>query len=75
MKRETQIPTPPFKASKKTALLMHDLWYGRITPDEARERASEQGFAQESIDHIITESTAPPSYWSDKKRINSKDHL
>lgn len=46
---------------------MYDLWYGRITPDEARERATELGFAQETIDHIITESTVPPSYWSDKK--------
>jgi hypothetical protein len=53
MKPESQIPAPPFKASKKTALLMYDLWYGRITPDEARDRETEWGFAQESIDHII----------------------
>ena len=36
IKRESAIPPPPYRASKRTATILYDLWYGRLTPDEAR---------------------------------------
>ena len=33
--RESRIPPPPFKASKRCGTIMNGLWYGRFTPDEA----------------------------------------
>lgn len=64
MVRESAVPPPPFKASKKTATIMYGLWYGRMTPDQARERALDWGFTDEQIDRMITDSTVEPSYWS-----------
>jgi len=61
---ESSVPPPPFKASKRTATIMYGLWYGRLTPQEAREKAIEWGFSTDSIDRMIADATAPPSYWS-----------
>jgi hypothetical protein len=64
MRREANIPAPPFRASKRTAVIMYGLWYGRLTLTEAREKAVRWGFSPESIDDMILQATQPPSYWS-----------
>ena len=64
VKRESAIPPPPFKASKRTAKIMYGLWYVRLTPDEAREKARDWDFAEEDIERIVSEATRPPSYWA-----------
>jgi hypothetical protein len=56
-------PPPPFKASKRTATIMYGLWYGRLTPEQARQKASEWGFEESSITRMITDATAKPSFW------------
>jgi len=61
---EMSIPAPPFRACKRTAAIMYGVWYGRLTPEQARKKALEWGFEPESIEEMITESTQPPSYWS-----------
>ena len=72
LKSESQIPPPPFKASKRRARIMYGLWYGRLTPDEARKKAIKWGFSQDSIDQMIVDATQEPSYWSQQQR---NDHL
>jgi len=64
LRRESSIPLPPFKASKRTARIMYGLWYGDLTPLEARQQATKWGFSNDAIDRMIADSTAPPSYWS-----------
>lgn len=64
LKRESAIPPPPFKASKKVATIMYDVWYGRLSPDEARVKARTWGFDEASIEDMITDATQAPSYWS-----------
>jgi hypothetical protein len=56
-------PPPPFKASKKTAIIMNGLWYGRITPNQARMKALRWGFDEASVERMIADSTAEPSFW------------
>ena len=63
-KRESKIPAPPFRASKRTATIMHGLWYGRLSPDQARSKARAWGFSEISIETMIEDATRPPSYWS-----------
>lgn len=64
IRAEPDIPYPPFRASKRTGEIMYGLWYGRLTPRQARARATAWGFAPEAIERMITEATKPPSYWS-----------
>ena len=64
LKREAAIPPPPFMASKKVATIMYGVWYGRLSPDEARAKARAWGFDEASIEEMIAEATQPPSYWS-----------
>lgn len=58
------IPAPPFKASKRTATIMYGLWYGHLSPEQAREKARGWGFAEASIEQMVADATKPPSYWS-----------
>jgi hypothetical protein len=62
--REASIPPPPFRACKRTAVIMYGLWYGRLTPDQARKQAVEWGFPPGAVEEMISEATQPPSYWS-----------
>jgi hypothetical protein len=64
LKRESAIPPPPFKASKRSATILYGVWYGRLSPDEARQKARGWGFAETDIDRMIADATQPPSYWS-----------
>ena len=62
---QSEIPAPPFKASKRTGKLMHGLWYGKITVVQAREKGLAWGLSEAQINNIIREATAAPSYWSE----------
>jgi (2Fe-2S) ferredoxin len=62
--RKSSVPAPPFKASKRTATILYGVWYGRLTPDEARRRAREWGFDEATIEEMIRKATQPPSYWA-----------
>jgi hypothetical protein len=62
-RREMSVPAPPFRASKRTAVIMYGLWYGRLTKDEARIKAAEWGFDSDAIEQMIGEATQPPA-WS-----------
>ena len=64
LKREAEIPPPPFKASKRTARIMNGLWYGRLSKQEARRKAAEWRFSPEAIEDMLSQATQPPSYWS-----------
>jgi hypothetical protein len=66
LKRESAIPPPPFKASKKCATIMYGVWYGRLSPDQAREKARSWGFPDTDIEEMIAKATQAPSYWSRK---------
>jgi hypothetical protein len=63
----SSVPVPPFKASKKVALVMYPLWCGRITVEEAVEKARALGFSEESMEGMIEKATAPSSYWSQQQ--------
>jgi hypothetical protein len=62
--REFRIPAPPFRASKRTKVIMYGLWYGKLSPDQARKQAGEWGFPPQAIEEMIVEATQSPSYWS-----------
>lgn len=62
--RSARIPPPPFRASKRVGFIMNRVWYGRLTPDEGREQATQWGFTPDAIDEMIAQATSPPSYWS-----------
>ena len=64
LKRETAIPPPPFLASKRYGKIMYGLWYGRLTPDQARQQARKWRFPDAVSEEMITDATRPPSYWS-----------
>jgi hypothetical protein len=64
LRREAEIPSPPFHACKRTGKIMYGLWYGRLSPDQAREKARAWGWTESSIEETIAEATQPPSYWS-----------
>ena len=55
---------------------MNGLWYGRLTPDEARTQAAKWGFEPDQIDRMIRDATEAPSYWSQntptEKDVESK---
>lgn len=58
------IPHPPFLASKRTGAIMNGLWYGELTPEEARAKALGWGWDDdERLAAMIAEATQPPSYW------------
>ena len=61
---ELSIPSPPFKASKRCATIMYGVWYGRMTPEQARQKAREWGFRDDDINRMLVDATAAPSYWS-----------
>ncbi|HUR55425.1 MAG TPA: hypothetical protein VMZ71_14925 [Gemmataceae bacterium] len=46
---------------------MYGVWYGRLTPQQARERAAAWGFSPEAVEQMITDATQPPSYWSQQQ--------
>jgi hypothetical protein len=50
---------PPFKASKRVARIMYPLWYGRMTPDQARAKTKEWGFTDDQIERMIRDATRP----------------
>jgi hypothetical protein len=50
---------------------MNGVWYGRLTPDEARKKAREWGFTPERIEDMISQATQPPSYWSRQQNTNA----
>jgi (2Fe-2S) ferredoxin len=64
LRREASVPAPPFRASKRTAVIMYGVWYGRLTPAQAREKAAGWGFAPEAVEDMISQATPRPSYWS-----------
>ena len=43
---------------------MNGLWVGKLTPDEARQKARNWGFPEDHIEEMITQATKPPSYWA-----------
>jgi len=43
---------------------MYGLWYGRLSPDEARAKALAWGFEHDSVEDMLSRATQPPSYWS-----------
>ena len=53
------VPPPPFKASKKVAIIMYGVWYGRFTPMEAKAKAAKLGFTPEQADDMIARATRP----------------
>jgi hypothetical protein len=59
-----EIPSPPFKASKKVGTIMYGVWHGRLSPEEARKMARDWGWPEVNIEQMIAEATRPPSYWS-----------
>jgi hypothetical protein len=61
----SSVPSPPFKASKRSGAILYGVWYGRLTPDEARRQAREWQFDDATIEQMITTATQPPSYWSE----------
>jgi len=63
-RRESGIPAPPWRASKRTATIVYGVWYGRFTPDQARKKAKDWGFSPECIEDMISQATQPPSFWS-----------
>ena len=71
LQRELSVPSPPFRASKRTAVIMNGLWYGRLTTEEARTQAAAWGFSPEAIEEMIVQATQPPSYWSQHKTEGS----
>jgi hypothetical protein len=58
------MPAPPFRARKRTGVIMYGVWYGRFSPEQARKQAEEWGFSREANEQMIAETTQPPSYWS-----------
>jgi hypothetical protein len=64
IRRDAGVPAPPFRASKRTAVIMYGVWYGRLTPNQAREKAAGWGFSPEAIENTISQATQMPSYWS-----------
>ena len=36
LRREASVPPPPWRASKRVAVILNGVWYGRLTPDQAR---------------------------------------
>lgn len=58
------IPSPPFRACKRTASIMYGVWYGRMTPDESRQKAAAWDFTPHDINEMLEEATRSPSYWS-----------
>jgi len=67
LRRESQIPSPPFTACKRVGHIMYGLWYGRITPEQARAKARQWGFSEADTARMVSEATQPPSYWSRKE--------
>jgi (2Fe-2S) ferredoxin len=63
-RRTASIPPPPWRASKRVAKIKNGVWYGRLSPTQAREMAREWGFAEADIEQMIDSATEPPSYWS-----------
>jgi len=61
---DARIPRPPFRASKRTGQIMYGLWYGLLSPDQARQNGRQWGFSEASLEEMIAEATMPPSYWS-----------
>ena len=68
-----RIPAPPFRACKRTGTIMYGVWYGRMTPEQAREKAAAWGIAPETVKQMIAAATQPPSYWSGQSPPNG-DH-
>jgi hypothetical protein len=66
LKRDSAVPPPPFKASKRCGSIMYGVWYGRLSPDYARETARAWGFRDADIEQMISDATQSPSYWSRK---------
>ena len=73
MRREASVPAPPFKASKRVAVIMYGVWYGRLTPAEARDKAAGWGFPPDDIADMIAQATQPPSYWSRQSQPSATD--
>jgi hypothetical protein len=69
----SSVPPPPFHASKRTAVIMYGVWYGRLTPEEARQRAAGWGFPPEAIEEMLAQATQPPSYWGRQQQRASED--
>jgi hypothetical protein len=70
--REARIPVPPFRACKRAGVIMYGVWYGRLSPEQARKRAAEWGFSPEAIEQMIAKAMQPPSYWSQQHRPNGE---
>ena len=73
LRREFSVPAPPFRASKRTAIIMYGVWYGRLTPAQAREKAAGWGFPPEAVEDMISQATQPPSYWSARPQPSAPD--
>jgi (2Fe-2S) ferredoxin len=73
IRREASVPAPPFHACKRVAVIMNGVWYGRLSPDQARAKAAGWGFTPEAIEDMISQATQPPSYWSAHPQSSAPD--
>ena len=73
LRREFSVPAPPFRASKRTAVIMYGVWYGRLTPAQARAKAAGWGFPLETVEDMISQAMQPPSYWSAHPQPSAPD--
>jgi hypothetical protein len=73
VRREAGVPAPPFRACKRTAVIMYGVWYGRLTPAQARQKAARWGFPPDAVEDMIARATQPPSYWSKHPRRDASD--
>ena len=64
LRREASVPPPPWRASKRVAVILNGVWYGRLTPDQARKKAVGWGWPSKEVEELISQATQPPSYWS-----------
>jgi hypothetical protein len=70
-RREASVPAPPFRASKQTAVILYGVGHGRLTPEQAREKAVSWGFPPEAIVEMLALATPPPSSWGRQQQSAS----
>lgn len=64
-KRVRETPRPPWAwACKRTSTILNGVWYGKLTPTQASNKAAAWGWEPERIEEAIARATQPPSYWS-----------
>jgi hypothetical protein len=57
LRREAGVPAPSFRASKRAAVIMYGVWYGRLTSAQARTKAAGWGLPPEAVEDMISQAT------------------